>query len=768
MADIAQLGLEIQTGDVTRARRELDGLTAAGGRAEGMAGRLAGGFSAVGRVAGGLAAAAGTVALLGRQALLTADAYTSLAGRLALVTGSGERLLRTQQALFEQAQRTRVDVAATTDLYGSLARSTQALGISQDRLLRVTESINQALIVSGASGASAQAALIQLGQGFASGVIRGEELNSILEQTPRLAQAIADGLGVPLGQLRKLGQEGKLTAEAVFGALERAGAGLAAEFGKMPVTIAQATTQVENSVGNLIATVDRLTGTSSAIAKWVSDASANLDGLAASIQRNGSVFGGLIDNLNQGFAGAASRRFSAELAKEVTRLERLRKRLDAGGGGPLLEELIRRSEARIEDLTKKAQAANTELKTLAGIASAAPDLSQDSAEMAKFLRQGRRDTAAPDAPKPGRDRFAEELAARRERISLIGLESEVERTAAQIAVGSYGKLTDVQRSQLLALAAAEDARNAENLALSRGIAERAKLSAVTEALARQQQGEVQSLTQSNQALREEIEVIGATEAAKTAIEQARVRSQRVMLEEAAAQLVLKGATEDDLVVMREQIALLREREQLIGQRGQRRQEVDAQQDGERLAEQLARDTRQDVTQALQAAFRDTSGNPVKAFADAVGNALFTRVTARLADAMATSLVGADGAGGLIGSLGSAFGSYFGSPNFVGPPEIAAGRAFGGPVRAGSLVPVNEMGTEMLTMGGRDYLMAGANGYVTPAGKGQQGGRSVVINSSPTITISGGGDTAALRVEFAQALQERDRQLMRMLSEEGVI
>jgi tape measure domain-containing protein len=748
MADIATLGLEIQTGGVTRARRELDGLTAAGTRTEGMATRLSAGFGAFARFAGPIGIVGAAVALGGRQALITADAYTSLAGRLALVTGGGERLLRVQAALFEQAQRTRSDVAATTDLYGSLARSTQALGISQDRLLRVTESINQALIVSGTSGASAQAALVQLGQGFASGVLRGEELNSILEQTPRLAQAIADGLGVPLGQLRKLGQEGKLTAEAVFGALERAGAGLAAEFGRMPVTIAQAQTQVSNSIGKLVSTVDRLTGTTPAIARWISGFSTGLDGLTARIERSGGIFAALSDGLQQGALETNLRDLEKISARVAKARERLAERPDDISELQVLQDF----NALLD------QTVSLYLKLNGARGSTAPELSQDAAEMAKLLRQ-QRAQGTPDPDKPKRDPFRDEIASRRERISLLGLESEAERTAVQISVGAYGQLTAAQRQQLIAMAAAEDARRGQIDSLQGEAEARRRISELTERLSEQNRSETEALIAGNASLREEIEVLGAAEIAKAAIEQARIRSQRTLLEEAAAQRLNSGETEADIGFLRQQIELLRQREALIGQRAARREEVDARDAAQRLSDDTARDLRRDMAGALSAAFRDTQGDPLRAFGDALQNVIFTRVASALADSMATDL---------INTIGGSFASFFGGSNFVGPPAIAAGRAFGGTVSRGSLVPVNERGTEVLSIGSRDFLMAGANGYVTPAGRGGSGGKSVQITNSPQIVVQGGSDPAATRREVSVALAENNRQLMQMLHEQGVL
>jgi tape measure domain-containing protein len=85
----------------------------------------------------------------------------------------------------------------------------------------LTESISQALRLSGASATEAQSSLLQFGQALASGVLRGEEFNSVVENSPRLAQALADGLNVPIGRLRKLAEEGRLTADVVVNAPTR-------------------------------------------------------------------------------------------------------------------------------------------------------------------------------------------------------------------------------------------------------------------------------------------------------------------------------------------------------------------------------------------------------------------------------------------------------------------------------------------------------------------------------------------------------------------
>jgi tape measure domain-containing protein len=218
-----------------------------------------------------------------QQTIAAADAFTNLRSRLALVTTSTENLTAVQSRLFDLSQRTRTSFEATADLYTRLARSASGLGASQADLLRVTETISKAMVVSGASAAASQAALVQLGQAFASGALRGEELNSVLEQAPRLADAIAAGMGVTVGQLRKLSAEGKLTAKDVFDAIKSQGAAMDAEFAKMPATVGGAMTQVKNAALLAIGQLDKATGSSKALAGALQTVANNAPAVAAGL-----------------------------------------------------------------------------------------------------------------------------------------------------------------------------------------------------------------------------------------------------------------------------------------------------------------------------------------------------------------------------------------------------------------------------------------------------------------------------------------------------
>jgi len=197
------------------------------------------------RAFGGLAAAAG-IGILTKKIINNINVYSQLSNRLKLVTTDSKNLADIQKALFDVAQDTRGSLESSIDLYTRLARSTKVLGISQERLLGVTESINQAIAISGSDTQASNAAIIQLGQGLAAGALRGQELNSVMEQTPRLAQALSDGLGVTIGELRELGKAGKISAAEVIRALENQAGALRSEFNRTSKTIAQAMQQIEN------------------------------------------------------------------------------------------------------------------------------------------------------------------------------------------------------------------------------------------------------------------------------------------------------------------------------------------------------------------------------------------------------------------------------------------------------------------------------------------------------------------------------------------
>ena len=258
-----------------------------------------------------------------REIIAQADAYKNLQGRLALVTKGQAAQAEISDRLFGIAQRTRQGLEATVDLYANLARSTKALNPAQTSLLQVTETVSQALIVSGASAMSAEASLRQLGQAFGSGALRGDELNAIMENTPRIAQAIADGMGITMGQLRKFGSEGKLTGAAVFNALQSQKAVIEKEFATMPLTVAQSITQAKNAMMKAIGEFDSASGLTSGIAAGIGVLTQNFDVLAKAVLAVAAAYTiSLAPALGRAVAGATAHvaAIVAETAAQARRL----------------------------------------------------------------------------------------------------------------------------------------------------------------------------------------------------------------------------------------------------------------------------------------------------------------------------------------------------------------------------------------------------------------------------------------------------------------
>ncbi|WP_313424693.1 tape measure protein [Stenotrophomonas rhizophila] len=222
-----------------------------------------------------------TSALAAAKAVIgKADEWTNLNNRLRLVTAGQAEFAAAQAEVVRIAAAARQPLGATAELYQRIAMNQEVLKLSGADLARVVETISKTMVISGTTAAGADAALVQLGQAFASGTLRGEELNSVMEQAPALAQAIAKGLNVPIGKLRELGAAGKLTAQDVIGALQSQADAVDDSFGKMSATVGQATTLFNNNLQVMIGRADEATGASQALAAGIAVLGSNLQTVA--------------------------------------------------------------------------------------------------------------------------------------------------------------------------------------------------------------------------------------------------------------------------------------------------------------------------------------------------------------------------------------------------------------------------------------------------------------------------------------------------------
>ncbi|EAB7527700.1 tape measure protein [Salmonella enterica subsp. enterica serovar Tennessee] len=237
-ADTAQLlRADKQVRDVT------DGMEVGFKRADKAASSLTSSFGSLSRVATSLMAI-----LSVQQVSQYADAWTTLNNKLANAIRPSEQLVDVTERVFNITQQTRASLDATATLYARLERGTRQYNTSAEDLAKLTTIINQGFVVSGATAQEAENAIIQLSQGIASGVLRGEEFNSVAEQGSRLMVALADSMGVGIGELRQMAAAGKLTTDVVVNGLLSQGVTIGNEFANTTTTISQALQVAGNNI----------------------------------------------------------------------------------------------------------------------------------------------------------------------------------------------------------------------------------------------------------------------------------------------------------------------------------------------------------------------------------------------------------------------------------------------------------------------------------------------------------------------------------------
>jgi tape measure domain-containing protein len=194
-----------------------------------------------------------------------ADAMTNVRNRVSIFTKDATEANAVIGKLFEVANKTRTSFEATAKVYARMALATSDLGLSQQDLITFQERLNKATIVSGARTQEANAAMIQLSQGLAAGALRGDELRSVLEQLPFVADVIARGMGKTRGELKKMGEAGQITSKAILEAFEKMDDEINEKFGKTVPTLAQSFEIAKNHALAFIDALNSATGVTGAI-----------------------------------------------------------------------------------------------------------------------------------------------------------------------------------------------------------------------------------------------------------------------------------------------------------------------------------------------------------------------------------------------------------------------------------------------------------------------------------------------------------------------
>ena len=240
------------------------------------------------------------VAALGASALVRyADSWTSINNQIKQATKTTVEALAVQEAIFQIAKGSRVELQGVADAYQRISNSVADYGFSAKDSLDVVEGLTKAFKANGATAQEVSSVLVQLGQGLGAGALQGEELKAILEASLPVSRALAKEFGVTVGQLKELGAAGKLTTERVFVALQNALPEFESAFDKANKTISEGITVAGNSITRLIGLTNDATGAGSALANGLIDLSSAIDFLG--------------DAVESGAAGKIAELFSAQL-----------------------------------------------------------------------------------------------------------------------------------------------------------------------------------------------------------------------------------------------------------------------------------------------------------------------------------------------------------------------------------------------------------------------------------------------------------------------
>lgn len=270
-----------------------------------------------------------------------ATAWVDVNNKLANAVKANESLADVTSRVFDIAQSTKSDLQSTAALYGTLERATRNLGLSSDDLSSVIKTVNEGLVLSGATTQEAAGATLQLSQALASGALRGDEFNSVSENGSRIAQALADSLGVNIGQLKVMAGQGKLTSDVVINGLLSQGSQIAQEFNNHTTTLSQSLQKAGNNLTKFFgenATVNTFLSTAGNGIVLLSD---HINALATVLSVAAVVMGGR-------YAAALTLSATASLKNTLATIEQSRANAQAAQAALLRAQFESRSAAAIK------------------------------------------------------------------------------------------------------------------------------------------------------------------------------------------------------------------------------------------------------------------------------------------------------------------------------------------------------------------------------------------------------------------------------------
>lgn len=675
-----------------------------------------------------------------------ADEMRMLGARVEVAAGSVEKGAEAMSELQRISARTQTEIAANAAVFNRLNQSILQMGGAQTDTLRITELLGKAVKVSGASGVEASSAMTQFGQALGSGKLAGDELRSLLENAPYLMRQLADGLGVPIGALKQLGEDGKLTADVVVNALSSAAGRIDADFKKLPATFEGAMAAASDAAARANEALDTLTGTSAALTgatrgvgevldllaeqfkaaqsqsdrlgrsdsvKSWAEATANAltyvadgaDFIVRGFRQMGSVIGGVAASI-----GALAR---GELGQARDIMKMMAADVMAIGSGPLSGQRIREmrgaaaANRRTEDRGFAPHASGSTLRAAGGAATGkkAKGKFDGDSYMAGLVEATLEGVARIDAIEREALRKNAELLKQ----GKINREQAASAEALIMAAAAQERAKITSRAELERLAIIERLEQEHNEKNERAAKEAEERGARGASMARGIIGGVDPLAGVRFEYEEKLRLLDEW-VAEDERRRALYTEAKLALEEATA----------------ERIAEIR------------RREVDAQAANAATSLAIMGKFTEDVYGMLQTAGRQQT---------ALAKAMFLASKAiAVSEILLQTEVAAAKATGQLGIYGIPMATLiraqgYASAGMVGGLAVAesfgGGRQYGGPATAGTLYRVNETGRpEMFTAAnGAQYMLPTASGNVTPADKVGGGAPTIIINNAPPGTTA---------------------------------
>lgn len=408
---VLQSRFEAQTREVNQASAAFASLNGSLTSAAGHLGSAGAALSTMGPAGLAAAAAAGTLSLGMTRVAAAGDEMTSSLGRVRAAAGSMEAAEAVYGRLYQISLQTGQSVAESAGQFSRFAIAAREIGATNSQALELVDTLQKAAIVGGASMAEAASAATQLAQALASGRLNGDELGSLLENMPNLAVALARELGTSVGELRKLGEAGELTADRVFPALLRAGADLNAEYEKMPVTMSRAFDQLQVASGNFLGRLDQALGLSQALARSLSNAATAMDAFSARATPTAEAAAAR----NSSARGDTVRQLRSQISEYDQRIAATAAEVGANAGrDPVLAQLRAERDqvaALLEDETRLYREAETERLAIGRDAREMDRAEREDAAAKVTANRRRQDQAAADDLRKSLDK---DLVARQE------------------------------------------------------------------------------------------------------------------------------------------------------------------------------------------------------------------------------------------------------------------------------------------------------------------------------------------------------------------